>query len=698
MSLEPGTWVELADGRVGRVIEIDRERGSALAETSDGEPIDRPLSHADAQWRRLDPDGLRVRRVRDRAGVRQLAREQPVELVVAALRDLDQPASVERMKAALTPDPIAADGFTAWWRRVQPQLQMDARIDTSRARQRLYRLLADGERARTSTVAPVRDELRNGRRVADGKLLASARALAASGKDLSFDEALAVREEGALAGRTDLDPTDRFLAADLLVMAKLRSDQEVRELLGDDIGLVDLLRVRQHASRDRALDWGLGAPATGPGSPLTRSGLAVGPPWDARVLAWARAGGQPIVEVAAGWLGWSVPGSDEAGPPKYPDDLDGYERRIKALAPRVAMMEGAEVRGLIAGALLGLARLAQTGAHAAAWRRVMDGLARLIWQTRTLLPATERRHFELPPALRPDAVDALLRNAPSREDARSLQPALEGLLVGNPRSYWPQARLLAQRAGLDVGQFGLALVRRRVADTAAPAIAALLLEEVRDRVATDGLAAEVALLAAALDPTDRDVARLLEQIASQRAEEVLRGEPPQPTAVAFVASDWATFVGRLERHLATEERSRQEAERERDRLREEVERLTEALRMRSEALESTRTEAGAAGRAATLRLAANLMKPVALAVADSYEARSLEAVRDALLAVLARARIEPIASAGEIVEFDPSLHRWVGSGMPSASVRVLSPGFRALGEEETGAIVLVAARVAEAGA
>jgi hypothetical protein len=125
---------------------------------------------------------------------------------------------------------------------------------------------------------------------------------------------------------------------------------------------------------------------------------------------------------------------------------------------------------------------------------------------------------------------------------------------------------------------------------------------------------------------------------------------------------------------------------------EEAAQLRQVAESRSSSLVEARTTAGSASRQDASKLASGLLRPVALAVADSFEGNSLEALQDRLLAVLQRARINPILEVGEQTAFDPIRHQWVGEGTPEETVRAISPGFvaRLEGEED---VVLVPARV-----
>ena len=69
MDLKVGDWVELNDGGVAKVVEIDAGAGKVLAERlPGGSVVDRPLSFASVRWSPLSPDGLKIRRATDPVG------------------------------------------------------------------------------------------------------------------------------------------------------------------------------------------------------------------------------------------------------------------------------------------------------------------------------------------------------------------------------------------------------------------------------------------------------------------------------------------------------------------------------------------------------------------------------------------------------------------------------------------------------
>ena len=142
MSIKVGDWVALRDGTVAVVRSVaDDPSGIALAETVSGLQVDRPMAYAAVQWTPLSEEGLKVRRALAPEEIRQLAVADPAALVVSALVDASGEASVEELKAALSPDPIPPEDLDRWWRRAQGKFDRHPRIDAALARQRRYRLL-----------------------------------------------------------------------------------------------------------------------------------------------------------------------------------------------------------------------------------------------------------------------------------------------------------------------------------------------------------------------------------------------------------------------------------------------------------------------------------------------------------------------------------------------------------------------------
>ena len=136
--LEVGQWLDLGNGRVGLVAEV--EDGMVHVELPGGQIVDRPLAFGLVHWRRVADDGVMVRRALDPQGLVALAESAPAEVIVGMIRDLGGEATTASLRDALSPDPIPSEEYTGWWRRVQSKLETDPRIDPTMARQRRYRL------------------------------------------------------------------------------------------------------------------------------------------------------------------------------------------------------------------------------------------------------------------------------------------------------------------------------------------------------------------------------------------------------------------------------------------------------------------------------------------------------------------------------------------------------------------------------
>jgi hypothetical protein len=264
-----------------------------------------------------------------------------------------------------------------------------------------------------------------------------------------------------------------------------------------------------------------------------------------------------------------------------------------------------------------------------------------------------------------------------------------------PDRYGPVVRAFAARLHLDPVRLALDTAGAVVGATTARRIASDAFSWALDSRRSDDVFAESVNLAGTLARDDPRVPAALQRLAEEAAEMMLQGDPPRDRSVWFDASSWRRFTGvlqeRLDRALLTE----REAVAGVERLTAENAQLAEAVRARTEALAAVRSEAAGTQRMSSARLASGLLKPVAMALADSFESGSLEGTQDRLAAVLAHARIQMGDPPGTVAEFDPRLHQWVGEGRPADHVRILSPAFVARLEGED-ASVLVPARVVAA--
>ena len=265
--------------------------------------------------------------------------------MVDAIRELGGEAETARIQELLErtvgTSVGTGDDFKDWWRRVQQKLGDDSRIDDSRSLERRYRLLDEGEGKRQPLRDRVSEEERGGRRLAFAPLLKSARELARAKKPpLTDDERVELEREATLADLSGLDPTDRFMAAELGTWIGLQTVAEASAVLAEDLLLLDLLRIPHKASRGAALDWlsswvdahiedwtgqVVGAP------PTLASAVALGDPWAAAAASLAARMGVSRGAMVEGAVSWSYPGSDESKPWKLPADYLPYLARLERI-------------------------------------------------------------------------------------------------------------------------------------------------------------------------------------------------------------------------------------------------------------------------------------------------------------------------------------------------------------------------------
>ena len=258
----------------------------------------------------------------------------------------------------------------------------------------------------------------------------------------------------------------------------------------------------------------------------------------------------------------------------------------------------------------------------------------------------------------------------------------------DPDAYAGAVRLIGRLTGQDPGGIALQVVR----DVAKRDRIAALASAAADVAMEPKMRADGAALAGTADPDDARVVPVIAKIATSAGEALLAGETDTPGMLVFSPASWRAFAVRMHAQVqAADERERAAATAMDDAARRVAESQAAAEQARG-ALAGTRLSSESESRGSSARLAANILKPIAAALADSIEAPSLEALQDRLAAALDRARIEPILQPGEVRPFDPDVHRWVGDGEPTDLVTAVSPGFIAHLEGED-AIVLVPARV-----
>jgi hypothetical protein len=690
----------LPEGGVAQIVEMDETSKLVLATTPDGREIDRPLSFVEARWKPIGASSILVRRATDSVGVMRQAGDDPVGLIVAAIEDHGGRASLADIRLTLTPTPFSIEEFERWWKNAQRRLADDGRVDVSYARDGEYRLGSALGRRSSAEDSPFSDEVRLGRRLANGRLMARARALTSERREVAPEDRRLVQQEAELYRTADLDPTDRYLSFELAIRIGSAKPHEAGAALGDDLLQVDLTRVRDKASRALALQLARSWPETSADATQARAGSLARPllasaatadeALEAPALALAELIGAPSDLVFAGRMGWGIPGAPESGQVKYPDELQAVERRVTRWDPLDRIADRIERRATAAGALDALQVLQPTEAHHILFRRVMDRLARIAWQAganhESIALIGSRRG-----SLRPEAVSALLRTA-TTDALPGLRDAVKDWYRSDPERFRAVLLDFAERAQVDPVSVVLEGAHDEIRETTAPRLAAAAFDLAISRKSDDAVVATSANLAGTIAPDHSGVDTALARRSSELAEALLAERELPGGDAWFKGDDWKRLVVGVQEQLSVARSAARADRQEAARLADELQRVQRALELRAEALSSARAEQATGDRTSSQRVAANALRPVVKVLADSFEANSLAAVQESLTATLGRAGIRPIGAVDEVVAFDPRVHRWVGQGVAQDRGLVVSPGF-ALREEGTEDVVLVPARV-----
>lgn len=697
--MNKGNWVLLSDERVGLITSWDVASGLAVAETPSGATVDRPISFAEHRWRVLPDDGLRVLRAIDPGAIKATVANTPNDLVVLALKDAGGAIETTQLRQDLTPDPIPGDEWERWWKRVQIRLDQDERIDCSRAREHRYRLRREGETASAVDLRPAKqDEQRLGRTLADAPQLRRARERGAKPGPHSADDRALLDLEIALAEDESVDPTDRFMAAELGVWVSRFEASQARVVLGSDVLAVDLLRVPGHESRSLAIEWAFSfvdehrSDPEASGTVIAfQSAVAAGPPWSAAAIAGLTQRSLPVRGAMAGALGWAIPGSPEAGQHKYPEDLEVFVRRVERARALREGRDGPALAGLWEGAIKAVDALPSTPKHDADVRRLRTSIAEFAWSSWDAIDASSRPSFREVRPLSDDALTLIIR-AGTREQLKALErPLLEWFAI-DPRRYGPALRLYATTQGTNASAMGLQAALDLLQRSKVHVVAQTLLRWAVDDPGMDELTEQIASLAVTTAPDDPEAKKLLDQLAEQAAARLLEGRDAGSGPLTFSSTGWTRFAQLMRLQLEESAAKQATASQAAADARAESERLQRLSERRAESLTEARAATGERSSRDANQLASTLLKPVALALADSYQANSLEALRDRLLSVLQRGRITQFAKPGDVVDFDPVRHQWVGDGYPTDQVKAMSPGFAVSTEGEED-VVVVPARV-----
>jgi molecular chaperone GrpE (heat shock protein) len=290
-----------------------------------------------------------------------------------------------------------------------------------------------------------------------------------------------------------------------------------------------------------------------------------------------------------------------------------------------------------------------------------------------------------------DALTIIIR-AGTGERLQALEKPLLDWFAGDPRRFGPALRLYATTQGANASALGLRAAADLLQRSKVQVVAQTLLRWAIDNPGTDELTAQIASLAVTTLSDDPDARRLSDQLAERAASRLLEGRDAGPGPVTFSRTGWTRFAQLIRLQLEEAAASETKASEEAAAARAETERLQRLAERRTESLTEARAATGERSSRDAIQLSSTLLRPIAIALADSYQANSLEALRDRLLSVLQRGRIHQFVVAGDVVDFDPVRHEWVGEGYPSDQVKAMSPGFAVSTEGEED-VVVVPARV-----
>jgi hypothetical protein len=306
------------------------------------------------------------------------------------------------------------------------------------------------------------------------------------------------------------------------------------------------------------------------------------------------------------------------------------------------------------------------------WRSCLIGVAESVWEVPDVAFSAVLGALKASSPSRPTTWEAIVDQAPA-----GALPRLEDAL-GNAYRSGPglidAMQKYASRRSWDLKAWLVRIARDVIDETAAKRI---LVNALESRTGDPVAAGDSATLAGTIWPEDPAVTPSLERMEKAAASAITTGSGDWAGPVLLRARAWSRLVHELHDRLQRAAADREEAVGQRDSLVARLDEQSQLLEERRQALQTAKTQGTQSANETTQRLAANLFKPVASALADSYESSSLAALQDQLAAAMARLNVHPIAKIGDIVAFDPDHHSWIGEGYPQARVKVLTPGFAA---------------------
>ena len=129
LGIEPGAHVFHRSGwGVGKVTATFPDRGRCQIDFRDRKGHEMDLAAAARLLERVPADDIRVQAMEDPKGLRQRAKDEPLEVLRQALSRYSYGAHLKNLKDALVPDAVAPTRWTAWWKEAKKHALLDPRF------------------------------------------------------------------------------------------------------------------------------------------------------------------------------------------------------------------------------------------------------------------------------------------------------------------------------------------------------------------------------------------------------------------------------------------------------------------------------------------------------------------------------------------------------------------------------------------
>ncbi len=153
LDYDVGTVVEVRGQGVGRITDANLDLDTFKVEVGNARPVSVPFGAADKYLRRLREGGFLYRKVTDPEALRELVAAHPGEALVELLEDLEGPADVAAIKAAME-GILPPARWTAWWAKARKHPRVLVSGSGSRLR---YQVSSSADEAAESLVEALRN-------------------------------------------------------------------------------------------------------------------------------------------------------------------------------------------------------------------------------------------------------------------------------------------------------------------------------------------------------------------------------------------------------------------------------------------------------------------------------------------------------------------------------------------------------------